>query len=341
MTAELTPGKKRGLDAVSDGRGVIAALAIDQRGAMRELFSKPMGKDPADVPGDQLVEYKKAVSRILTPHASAILLDPEFGLPASRERAKTAGLLLAYEITGYDKAIKGRLPRLLPHWSAQRLIKEGADSIKLLLYYSAFSEPEINDIKYAFVERLGAECAALDVPFFLELVSYADGIDGKSAEFARKKPELVSKGMAEFTKPQYRIDILKVGMPVALAAVEGAPSPAAEIVYTRQEAQQHFLYAAQQSTLPFIYLSEGVSNETFQFGLELAAESGAKFSGVLCGRATWKDGVAVYVEKGPAALDEWLRTVGTQNIENVNARLQAATPWHVVRSSQASGASAK
>ena len=90
MTAELTPGKKRGLDAVSDGRGVIAALAIDQRGAMRELFSKPMGKDPADVPGEKLIEYKKAVSRILTPHASAILLDPEFGLPASRERAKTA-----------------------------------------------------------------------------------------------------------------------------------------------------------------------------------------------------------------------------------------------------------
>ena len=69
MTAELTPGKKRGLDAVSDARGVIAALAIDQRGAMRELFSKPMGKDPADVPGENLVEYKKAVSRVLTPYA--------------------------------------------------------------------------------------------------------------------------------------------------------------------------------------------------------------------------------------------------------------------------------
>jgi tagatose 1,6-diphosphate aldolase len=331
MTPELTPGKKRGLDAVSDSRGVIAALAIDQRGAMRELFSKPMGKAPADVPGENLIEYKKAVSRILTPHASAILLDPEFGLPASRERAKDAGLLLAYEQTGYDKAVKGRLPRLLDHWSVHRLMKEGADSIKLLLYYSAFSEPDINDIKYAFVERLGAECAAADVPFFLELVSYADGIDTKSSEFARKKPELVSKGMAEFSKPQYRIDILKVGMPVNLVSVEGAPSPASEVVYSRKDAQQHFLQAAQQATLPFIYLSEGVSNETFQFGLELAAESGAKFSGVLCGRATWKDGVAVFVEKGPVALDEWLHTVGTQNIENVNARLKAAIPWHAFR----------
>jgi tagatose 1,6-diphosphate aldolase len=341
LTPVLTPGKKRGLDAVSDARGVIAALAIDQRGAMRELFSKPLGKNPADVPGDSLVEYKKAVSRILTPYASAILLDPEFGLPASRERDKNSGLLLAYEITGYDKAVKGRLPRLLDHWSVQRLVREGADSIKLLLYYSSLSEPEINDIKYAFVERLGAECAAADVPFFLELVSYADGIDSKSPEFARKKPELVSNGMTEFTKPQYRIDILKVGMPVDLASVEGAPSPASQTVYSRKEAQQHFLHAAQQSTLPFIYLSEGVSNETFQFGLELAAESGAKFSGVLCGRATWKDGVAVRVEKGAAALDEWLRTVGKQNIENVNARLKAATPWHSIRSAAKSNAGAK
>src|SRR5580700_9687164 len=341
MTAELTPGKKRGLDAVSDGRGVIAALAIDQRGAMRELFSKAMGKDPASVAGENLVEYKKAVSRVLTPYASAILLDPEFGLPASRERAKSSGLLLAYEVTGYDKAVKGRLPHLLDHWSVHRLVREGADSIKLLLYYSAVTEPAINDIKYAFIERLGAECAALDIPFFLELVSYVDGMDPKSPEFARKKPELVSKGMAEFSKPQYRIDILKVGMPVDLASVEGAPAPASQVVYSRKEAQAYFLQAAQQATLPFIYLSEGVSNETFQFGLELAAESGAKFSGVLCGRATWKDGVAVYVEKGASALDEWLRSVGTQNIENVNARLQAATPWHVVRSTQTSGASAK
>ena len=341
MTAQLTPGKNRGLDAVSDKRGVIAALAIDQRGAMRELFSKAMGKDPASVAGENLVEYKKAVSRVLTPYASAILLDPEFGLPASRERAKSSGLLLAYEVTGYDKAVKGRLPHLLDHWSVHRLVREGADSIKLLLYYSAVSEPAINDIKYAFIERLGAECAALDVPFFLELVSYVDGMDPKSPEFARKKPELVSKGMAEFSKPQYRIDILKVGMPVDLASVEGAPSPASQVVYSRKEAQAHFLQAAQQATLPFIYLSEGVSNETFQFGLELAAESGAKFSGVLCGRATWKDGVAVYVEKGPAALDEWLNTVGKHNIESVNARLKAATPWHSFRPAQKSGASAK
>jgi len=42
-------------------------------------------------------EFKTLVTEVLTPHASAILLDPEWGLPASKRRAKNAGLLLAYE----------------------------------------------------------------------------------------------------------------------------------------------------------------------------------------------------------------------------------------------------
>lgn len=39
----------------------------------------------------------KIISSELTPYASAILLDPEYGLPAAEVRDKNAGLLLAYE----------------------------------------------------------------------------------------------------------------------------------------------------------------------------------------------------------------------------------------------------
>ena len=52
-----------------------------------------------------------------------------------------------------------------------------------------------------------------------------------------------------------------------------------------------FLKAATVATKPFIYLSAGVSNAEFTEALELAGESGVKFNGVLCGRATWKDGI--------------------------------------------------
>jgi tagatose 1,6-diphosphate aldolase len=337
MTSRPTPGKQKGLETVSNCRGVIAAVAIDQRSALRSLFARSMEIEPEAVPAEKLIQFKEAVSRILTPHASAILLDPEFGLSAARQRAKSAGLLLAYEKTGYDKKLPGRLPSLLDHWSVRRLVEAGANCVKVLLYYSSSSPLEINQIKQAFVERVGAECAAADIPFFLELVSYVEGSHEKGLEFARVKPAVVIAGMAEFSKPQYRVDVLKVGVPVDLAYVEHSPAAGAEILYTRQQAKAYFLQAAKVALVPFLYLSEGVSNETFQFALQLAAEAGATFSGVLCGRATWKDGVAVLVENGMSALEDWLGREGVRNIDNINRHLDAATPWFAFHGVSAAG----
>jgi tagatose 1,6-diphosphate aldolase len=336
LNAKISGGKRKGLEAVSDSHGVIAAVAIDQRSALRTLFARALGIAPENVHAEKLIQFKEAVSRILTPHASAILLDPEYGLSASRQRAKSAGLLLAYEKTGYDKKVPGRLPSLLEYWSVPRLVEAGADCVKVLLYYSNYSSMEINETKQALVMQVGAECAAADIPFFLELVSYAEGLEEKSIEFARVKPAVVTAGMAEFSKPRYRVDVLKVSIPVNLVHVENSPA-GAEILYTRQEAKRHFLQAAEASGVPFLYLSEGVSNATFQFGLELAAEAGAPFSGVLCGRATWKDGVTVLVESGMAALEAWLGREGVRNIENINRLLQFATPWFAFHRASAAG----
>jgi len=327
----ISSGKRKGLEVVSDSRGVIAALAIDQRSALRSLIAKAKGAEPESIPGKMLEEFKEAVSRILTPHASAILLDPEYGLPAARQRAKNTGLLLAYEQSGYDKAVPGRLPRLLEHWSARRLVATGADCVKILLYYSPSSGAEINDSKQAWVERIGAECIAADVPFFLELVSYQEGMDEKGREFAKVKPDIVTQSVEEFSKPQYGVDVLKVGVPVSIAYVEGAPGADKDCVYSREEARRRFRCAADAARVPFIYLSEGVSNELFDDALQLAAEAGARFSGVLCGRATWKDGVPIYLKEGVVALENWLKDQGVHNIQRVNARLRAAKPWFAPR----------
>src|SRR5512135_3509964 len=114
---QMTRGKFNGINAVADQNGVIAALAIDQRGSLKKAIAKAKGTDATN---DELAEFKVQVSELLTPHASAILLDPEYGLDASHHRAKTAGLLLAYEKTGYDVSVKGRLPDLLSEWSVRR-----------------------------------------------------------------------------------------------------------------------------------------------------------------------------------------------------------------------------
>ncbi len=320
----LTPGKLAGLRKVSTDRGVIAAAAMDQRGSLQKSLAKDKGGTVTD---SMMEEFKSLVTEVLTPHASAILLDPEWGLPASKRRAKNAGLLLAYEKTGYDKTGPGRLPDLLDLWSVRRLREAGADCIKILLYYTPFDPKNINDAKHAWVERIGDECRANDIPFFLEFVGYEEGADEKGLDYAKKKPEIVTASMKEFSKDRYGVDVLKVEVPVNLKFVEGARCYAGQAAYSRKQALDLFRQAAGVAKKPFIYLSAGVSNAEFAESLELAAEAGVKFNGVLCGRATWKDGIPVYAKQGPDAFRKWLQSEGVKNINNVNDRLKAASPW--------------
>jgi tagatose 1,6-diphosphate aldolase len=322
---KLTSGKLAGMKAVSNDRGVIAAAAMDQRGSLQKALAKEKGGDVGD---RDMEEFKIQVTEVLTTHASAILLDPEWGLPASKRRARDAGLLLAYEKTGYDKTGPGRLPDLLELWSVRRLKENGADCIKILLYYSPFDPQPINDQKHAWVERIGDECRANDIPYFLEFVGYEEGADEKGLEFAKKKPEIVSRSMEEFTKDRYGVDVMKVEVPVNMKFVEGAKAFAGQKAYTKAEALEAFRRAAAVSTKPFIYLSAGVSNAEFTESLALAGESGVKFAGVLCGRATWKEGIPVYAKQGAKAFRTWLEGEGVRNINNVNDALKAASPWY-------------
>jgi len=324
----ITPGKLAGMKAVSTPRGTIAAAAMDQRGSLKKALGKEKGGDVSDA---MMSEFKIAVTEILTPHASAILLDPEWGLEASKRRSANAGLLLAYEQSGYDNTRPGRIPDLLPDWSVRRLKEAGANSVKVLIYYTPFDTRAINDEKHAFVERIGDECRANDIPFFLEFVGYDPaGGDEKGLEFARKKPEVVAGSMAEFTKDRYGVDIMKVEVPVNMKFVEGARAYGGQTAYSQREAMDHFRKAASLATKPFIYLSAGVSNAEFTESLQIAAEAGVKFAGVLCGRATWKDGIPVYGRQGLAAFRAWLQNEGVKNINNVNECLKAASSWFEV-----------
>jgi tagatose 1,6-diphosphate aldolase len=321
---KLTPGKLRGLQAVSDPRNVIAAAAMDQRGSLQKSLAAARG-GTAD--GKDLEVFKTMVTETLTRYASAILLDPEYGLPAAQQR-HGKGLLLAYEKTGYDATTPGRLPDLLDVWSVRRLCEAGADCIKILLYYTPFDTPAINDFKHAWIERIGDECRAHDVPFFLEFVGYDEtGADEKTVAYARKKPSIVEGAMKEFSKPRYGVDVLKVEVPIVMEFVEGTRAYKGASAYTRAEALGLFRSVGESTELPFIYLSAGVSNPVFIETLELAGESGVAFNGVLCGRATWKDGINIFAKEGPAAFQQWLDTTGVENIQNVNKALAAATPW--------------
>ena len=312
------------LENLSTKDGVISALAIDQRGSLKKMLA-----DAANKPADEttIVDFKKAVSSELTPYASSILTDPEYGLPATKVRDKNCGLLLSYEKTGYDTTEPGRMPDLIANQSGLRIKNEGGDAIKFLLYYDPDEGQEINDKKKAFVERVGAEAKANELPFFLELLTYDSKIeDTKSAEFAKVKANKVLQAMEEFSAPQYDVTVLKVEIPFNLKFVEGFNGNN-EVVYTQEQAKDLLKQQSDITDLPFIFLSAGVTSEEFIAEIKMAEEAGADFNGVLCGRATWKPAIKPFAGESEAAGRKWLSTKGKENIENLNQALKGAKSW--------------
>ena len=197
----ISEGKLKSLENVSNDKGVITAAAMDQRGSLQKSLAKAKGVPDNQITTAMMSEFKTIVTRVLTPYASAILLDPEFGLPASKARSKNAGLLLAYEKTGYDASGPGRIPDFIPGYSAQRIKDEGGDCVKVLLYYSPYEDAKVNEKKHQIMERIGKECEEADIAFFLEFVGYdPKGGDEKGLEYAKLKPEIVIRSMEEFSK---------------------------------------------------------------------------------------------------------------------------------------------
>ncbi|MGE6376417.1 tagatose-bisphosphate aldolase [Peribacillus muralis] len=320
----LTKNKLEALKRLSDENGVIGALAIDQRGSLKKMIATGNASHVGD---EGIIRFKRLVSEELTPFATAILLDPEYGIPAAKVRNKNAGLLVAYEKTGYDASDVGRLPDLLPEWSVKRLKEAGADAIKFLLYYDVDEADKINNSKHVYMERVGSECAAEDLPFFLEIITYdAKNDDVKSKEFAKVKPNKVIGAMKEFSKRQYQVDVLKVEVPVNMNFVEGYAE--GDAVHSKEEAAFLFNEQSKATELPFIFLSAGVSAKLFQETLKFAKESGSTFNGVLCGRATWKEGVPPFAMGGEQAGRIWLQDTGKRNIEELNVVLkETAESW--------------
>ncbi len=329
MSTRISAAKCAHMQALTTERGIIGAAAMDQRGSLKKAIAKNKGIAPEDVTDEMMSAFKLSVSKVLTPYASAILLDPIWGLPGASARAENAGLLLSYEKSGYDNTQPGRLADLIDTLSVRQIGELGADAVKILLYYTPFEDSAINAVKHAFIERIGDECRANDLPFFLEFVGYdPQGGDEKGFEFAKRKPEVVTESMREFSKDRYGVDVLKVEVPINMKFAAGSRACQGQSAYSRAEALEHFRSAAEAAGRPFIYLSAGVTNEVFTESLEWAAEAGVRYSGVLCGRATWQDAIPIYCQRGVAALEDWLAEQGAVNIGAINKRLEQATPWY-------------
>src|SRR5699024_10431537 len=301
----LTPGKRKGLELISDDRNVIVATAMDQRGSLGKMI-RPHNKT---LPYEESVsDFKVGVCEIIGNQSSSFLLDPEYGWDASKKLKKGIGLIIAYEKTGYDSNSEGRLPNLVDFYAVQDLVQKGADAIKLLVYYDMEEEQKYNDIKKAFIKRVGDECRENDTLFIFEPVSYNSKKDtSKDAAFIKRKPENVKYFMSEFSNKEYGIDLLKVEVPVSIYNIEGySRYENYNPIFSRKEASSLYRECANATKIPFIYLSGGVTNDEFVETLYFAEKSGAKFSGCLCGRAIWKDVIEIFSKEGVESQYKWL-----------------------------------
>lgn len=333
MAIQLSPGKWQRLRSLTDEQGRFKMMAIDQRGSLQQAIARATGKDPKQVAAEDLSKAKEIITKVLAPYATALLTDPEYGYPQSIEYLPPrVGLLLAYEQTGHEKAGptgKERKTHLIEGWSAEKAQRAGADAVKLLVYYHPDASDEVCRYQQELVQRVGEECQRVGMPFLLELVSYA--IEEESTgtpEFARRKPHLVVRSAAEFSKPQYRVDILKLEFPANLkwtkefsaGAFDGKERQA---VYTLTDVRGFCREVNEAAGVPWVILSAGVDIEEFLVQVDLATAAGA--SGFLCGRAIWKDAVNLYPDI--AKMEQWLSTQGAYNFVRANAHAYRAVPW--------------
>ena len=77
----LTENKRACMQKLSDENGIISALAFGQRGALKRLMAQYQTEEPTVA---QMEELKVLVADELTKYASSMLLDPEYGLPATK-----------------------------------------------------------------------------------------------------------------------------------------------------------------------------------------------------------------------------------------------------------------
>ena len=334
MSDQLTNGKIRSLNCLADEGGRFRMLAIDQRSALQSMLAKVLGRDAKSIGAEELTATKRVITRALAPFSTAVLTDPVYGYPSSiRDIPGGVGLLLAHEQTSYEKTGpdgRERRSRLLEEWNAERSRLAGASAAKLLIYYNPDASDETLEHQQSLVRTLGEECARLELAFLLEIVTYPiEEPSADTVQFARRKPELVVRSAAEFSKPEYKVDVLKLEFPADLKyAYECARGlfdrREREPAYDLKEVEDWCKRLDQACQVPWVILSAGVDIEEFLANVELAVKAGA--SGFLCGRAIWKGAVDLYPDT--AAMESYLHTEGAYNFLRCNAAAACALPWH-------------
>ena len=307
---QLNIGKIRGLAATSSEAGAFTILAFDHRQSFARMLTPRQGET---VSYADIVAAKSAVVEALSPHASAVLLDPEYSAAQSIANGVLpgrTGLLVALEETGYSGNATARKSRLLPNWSVAKIKRMGADAVKLLIYYHP-DAGELTEHQEMLTREVIQDCRRYDIAFYLEVVSYSidPKLDKSSTGFAARRPRLIREIASRLGA--LGPDVLKLEFPadVFKDSDEGNWARACEAV-------------SEAAVCPWAVLSAGVDFDLFKRQVEIACRSGA--SGYIAGRAVWKEGIPM----PPHQRDDWLRKVAAARLDQLaEIADRHARPW--------------
>lgn len=303
MTMTLTPGRWRGLLETSNRQDQFTILAFDQRGSLTDMM-------PTGWTYDDVVEVKREAAEVYSKHASAMLLDPIYGLNAATALDRGCGLIVALEKSGYTGDSTYRRIEFYPEWTVRKIKLMGAVGVKLLIYYHPHAGALTEEIE-TLVQNVTAECHANDIPLFLEPVTYSLKADvaKSSREFATELPALVRETAERLSR--FKPDILKMEFPMD-AKFDSDPNTWGAACAAISEA----------SEVPWVLLSAGVNFDVFEQQVRVACENGA--SGFLAGRAIWKEGAAM-----PAADRlKFMSDKGVARLQKlIDVTQQHARPW--------------
>src|SRR5262245_23632716 len=194
---QLTPGKLRGLQRISNANGTLTMVALDQNSSMigmirDSLKQKGESRDPTY---QELVEAKVMLTRALAPRASAVLEDAYYGAwntIASFRIPRDVGLLVRVEKSGGEKNKRGApLGAIEPGWGVDKIKLMGADAVKLLAQYEP-TEPDSAEHQFALIQQVYQACRRYDILMLLETVAFPfDGEKKDSKSFIERKAQTV------------------------------------------------------------------------------------------------------------------------------------------------------
>ncbi len=309
MAHTLTIGKRRGLRQLANEGGIFTMAAEDQRGSLRKMLNPD---DPKSVSAAEMTDVKTDICRALSPYASAMLIDPEFGAAPSIARAAlrgNCGLLVSLEDSDYAQVGDDRRVKILEGWGVDKIKRMGASGVKLLAYVRP-DRGEGTTYQRDLIARVGDECQKHDIPFILECVGYpVGGMKTDSAAYAVQKPEIVIETARLLSG--LGVDVYKAEFPVDAKYEQDETKI---IDYCKQ------LDAACQ--VPWVVLSAGVDIDIFRTQVQVACHNGA--SGFLAGCTIWQKAITL----PPEERRRFLATEGVDNLRTLSEVAHSyATPW--------------